>query len=405
MMRRVAVPYMSRIAIVARRGPSYDAGVAALHQEQRERAHTYLKASGVTGALFASPLSVAWLTGFAPPVQLGPDPFAGGPTLVWYEDGQFVLIVLDSYAADAAVSGCPVVTYRGYTIEGPVAGAGQLATALRTVVETVGVRGGTLGVEEYDLPISLWTSLRTALPAGIGLMAIDGWLEPHRAIKTDEELAKLRANFALTDLGHAVAGRAAQQGQREIDVWVAIESAIQQAAGQRLPIGNDCVVGYRQENIGGWPLGLQLRPHDALIVDLSTRLYGYWSDSCATYYAGEPTQRQMALHRAVAAALEFAISLIKPGAIAGEIDRSVRQFIANGGYPVYNHHTGHGVGVSGHEAPRIVPGNDQAIEQGMVIMLEPGIYIPGETAVRLEHAVVVTATGTEILTHHDMSLP
>jgi Xaa-Pro aminopeptidase len=224
-------------------------------------------------------------------------------------------------------------------------------------------------------------------------------------VKTDEEIAKLRDNFALTDIGHAAARRAVQPGQREIDVWVALEGAIQQAAGQRVAVGNDCVVGYRQNNVGGWPGDLEIRPHDSVIVDLSTLRHGYWSDSCATYYAGEPTARQRELHRTVTNALEYAISLIKPGAIAGEIDRAVRQFMADAGHPVYRHHTGHSVGLTGHGDPRIVPYNTEAISPGMVLMVEPGIYYPGETAVRLEDAVLVTATGVEVLTHHDKSLP
>jgi Xaa-Pro aminopeptidase len=81
----------------------------------------------------------------------------------------------------------------------------------------------------------------------------------------------------------------------------------------------------------------------------------------------------------------------------------VRQFIAAAGYPVYPHHTGHGVGVTGHEAPRIVPYNNEVLAEGMVIMLEPGIYLPGETGVRLEDALLVTATGAEVLTRHDKS--
>jgi Xaa-Pro aminopeptidase len=376
-----------------------------MHAEQRERAKQTLSERGLSYALFANPLSVKWLTGFAPPPQLGPSFFAGGPALVWYAGGDFTLIVLDSYAELARATGCPVVTYLGYTIDAPIDGAAHLAAALRDLIGPAGASATRTGIEQGDLPVALWTVLRAALPAGAELVEIDGWLLPLQTVKTAEELAKLRENFALTDAGHAAARRAVRAGLREIDVWVALEGAIQQAAGERIPVGNDCVVGYRQNNMGGWPGDLVLRPHDSLIVDLSTLRHGYWSDSCATYYAGEPTSRQRELHRTVTNALEFAVSLIKPGAISGEIDRAVRDFIAAAGYPVYPHHTGHSVGVTGHGEPRIVPYNTTPLEEGMVLMLEPGIYYPGETGVRLEDAVLVTATGAEILTHHDKSLP
>ena len=380
-----------------------------MHQEQRQRAQAHLKAKGIERALFASPYSIKWLTGFAPPVQVGPNFFAGSPPLVWYEAGHFTLFVVDAYTADIAAFGQEpdgaVVTHLGYTIEQPLAGADHLATTLRETLAKSVKQRGKVGIEERDVPALVLAVLHHALPDGVDFVPIDGWLEPLRMIKTNEELVKLRENFALTDIGHGVARRAVAAGKREIDVWTEIHGAIQQAAGRRVPLGNDCVVGYRENNIGGWPLAYEIRPHDSLIVGLSAILYGYWSDSCATYYAGEPTPKQVAMHRTALAALEFAISLVRPGAVAQEIDQKVRQFIAAAGYPVYPHHTGHSVGVIGHEAPRIVPYNEEVLQEGMVIMLEPGIYLPGETSVRLEDALLVTSDGVEVLTKHDKSLP
>jgi Xaa-Pro aminopeptidase len=371
-----------------------------MHAEQRQRTHAMMRQRGIRQALFAKPDSVRWLTGFAPPVQVGPNFFASGNPLVWYDDGSFTLFVVDVQAGFAAPFAdepdSQVVTYLGYTIEQPIASGRHLLEAFE---KTVTPRG-KIGVEtEYasDL-IASW--LRAS---GNEVIALDGWLEPLRMVKTEEELAKLRRNFALTDVGHAAARAAVGVGKREIDVWNALHAAIQQQAGQRVPVGNDCVVGRRQQNIGGWPGDYELYAQDSLIVDLSVILDGYWSDSCATYYAGERTAQQANLHRIVADALDFAISLIRPGVVAKEVDRKVRQFIADAGYPVYPHHTGHGVGVSGHEAPRIVPYSDEVLEEGMVIMLEPGIYLPGETGVRLEDGMLIVSDGVELLTHHDKS--
>ena len=380
-----------------------------MHQEQRRRTQDLLREKGISHALFAGSSSIKWLTGFSWPIELGPNLHAGGSPLVWYDDGEWTLIVVNSYTADAQEfakdPGCTVVSYRGYTIQQPITGAANLATAVREIVFKAGIQSGKAGVEEYDVPASVMEALRSTLPSNVTIVPIDGWLEPLRMIKTGEELQKLRDNFALTDIGHAAARKGVRAGRREIDVWNDIHSAVQQAAGKRVPLGNDLVVGYRQANGGGWPLDLEIRPHDSVIVDLSTILHGYWSDSCATYYAGEPTDKQVAMHHTIEEALAYAISLIKPGAVARDIDQKVRKFIEDAGYPVYGHHTGHAVGVTGHEAPRIVPYNEEVLEPGMVILLEPGIYYPGETGVRLEDAVLVTPTGAEVLTHHDKSLP
>jgi Xaa-Pro aminopeptidase len=137
-----------------------------------------------------------------------------------------------------------------------------------------------------------------------------------------------------------------------------------------------------------------------VLADIVPRLGNYWGDICGVIPAGEPTARLLELKQVAGDALDFAISLIRPGAVAGEIDRQVRAFITARGYTPYPHHTGHGIGVCYHEAPRIVEGDATVLAPGMVIALEPGVYFPGEAGVRLEDVVLVTKSGNEVLTHH-----
>jgi Xaa-Pro aminopeptidase len=380
-----------------------------MHQEQRRKTQALLNTRGVERALFAHPNSVAWLTGFAPPIQLGPHLFAGGPPLVWYEEGHFTLFVVDAYSAAAREfgdqPGCSVVTHLGYTYQRPLSGGEQLLVSLRQALGSSGGFSGIVGVEERNLPLTLSPVIFDLLGVNGVVEPIDGWLEPLRMVKTSAELGKLRQNFHLADIGQAAARQAVQAGRREIEIWNAAHSAIQRAAGRRVPLGNDCVVGQRSLNFTGWPLDYEIQPHGSLIVDLGTGLHGYWSDGCGTYYPGEPTAQQVAIHQTVAEALELAVSLVRPGAAVKHIDRQVRDLVTKAGYPDYPHHTGHGIGVSSHEEPRIVPYSDALLEEGMVIMLEPGIYLPGETGVRLEDGILVTADGAEVLTRHDKSLP
>ncbi|HZQ05519.1 MAG TPA: Xaa-Pro peptidase family protein [Anaerolineae bacterium] len=375
------------------------------HQEQREQTQELLQSRGMERALFAHIASVKWLTGFNPPIQTGPSAFQGGPPLVWYEGGNWTLIVMDwqevSAGEFARQPNCTLVSYTGYTVDQPLTGQVKLRGLFRSVL---GNRlSGKIGVELRDAPADIALTLHEIGAAE--LVPIDTWIEHFRRIKTPEEIQKLRDNYHLTDIGHAAARKAVQKGAREIDVWNAAHYAIEKAAGQRVPLGNDCLVGYRQDNISGWPLNYEIREDDSVIVDLSTILHGYWSDSCAAYYPGEPTAKQRAMHQTAQRALDLAISLVKPGAVARDIDAQVREFMRKEGYPVYPHHTGHSLGVTSHEDPRIVPYNDQVLQENMVIMLEPGIYFPGETSVRLEDAVLVAKDGAEILTHHDKSLP
>lgn len=379
-----------------------------MHRTQRLQTTDLLKQRDITRALFSHAHTVTWLTGFAAPVQTGINLFSGGPSLVWYEGGHFWLIVQDVFAGDTKSleqePDITVVTYPAYTIERPVTPSENLAATLSALVKKSGAMGGRVGMETQWLTVWLDLALREDL-LSTDIVPIDGWLTPLRMIKTEEEIALLRRNFEFADIGQAAARQATRAGVREIDVWAAVESAVNQAAGYRVPLGNDCVVGYRSpNNIGGWPLDYDIHPGDSLIVDISAFPGGYWSDGCATYYAGEPTPRQKAIHRVVQEALGLGISLVKPGVAARDVDRSMKDLIEKAGYPVYPHHGGHGVGVSGHEAPRIVPYNDEVFQPGMVIMLEPGIYFPGETGVRLEDGILVTADGVEVLTKHDKRL-
>lgn len=375
------------------------------HEIQRAQTHALLQKRGIARALFANLASVKWLTGFNPPIQTGPSPFLGGPPMVWYENGAWTLILFAwhvPYSDDfGAQPNCRCVTYEGYAIEKPLRGAARLRATLRRVMGKN--LAGKIGLELRDAPADIALSLCET--KRVKLVAVDTWLDAFRQIKTPEELQKMRANFRLTDIGHAAARAAVQVGRREIDVWNAAHAAIEQAAGQRVPFGNDCVVGYRQENSGGAPLAFEIRADSSVIVDLSTLLYGYWSDSCATYYAGEPSPKQRAMHQTTERALEFGISLLKPGAVACEIDAQMREFMRRAGYPVYPHHSGHSLGVTAHQDPRIVPYNKMTLQENMVIMLEPGIYFSGETSVRLEDALLLTRDGAERLTAHDKSLP
>jgi Xaa-Pro dipeptidase len=137
---------------------------------------------------------------------------------------------------------------------------------------------------------------------------------------------------------------------------------------------------------------------DVILIDGGVAWDGYRSDITRTYNFGQPQDALLRLMEIVLAAEAAAIAAVKPGAFAESIDAAARQVITEAGYGAeFTHRVGHGLGLEGKEPPYLAEGNRQALEPGMVITIEPGIYLPGEFGVRIEDDIVVTESGSALL--------
>ena len=161
-----------------------------------ERLSEFFRARGVAAALLSNPWTVAWLTGYAPPIQTGPSPFEGGPALAWWAGGELILIASDAEAGAARATGVEVREYAGYTIDEPLTVVERQAAVLWEVLGGWDGRGAAVAVELRFLPAALASAVREALSAAT-LRPVDGELEPLRAVKTPDEIAKLRGVGAL----------------------------------------------------------------------------------------------------------------------------------------------------------------------------------------------------------------
>jgi Xaa-Pro aminopeptidase/Xaa-Pro dipeptidase len=134
-------------------------------------------------------------------------------------------------------------------------------------------------------------------------------------------------------------------------------------------------------------------------VDYGAVFAGYHSDETCTFAVGHASERQREVYGIVREAHDRAIGSIRAGVSCGDVDRvarSVLEAAGLGGY--FAHGTGHGVGLEVHEAPRLAAGRDEPLQAGMVVTVEPGVYLPGLWGVRIEDTVAVTDSGCEILT-------
>jgi Xaa-Pro dipeptidase len=370
-----------------------------MNQTSLERLLAFINTEHLSAVMLSNMNSLTWLTGYAPPIETGPSPFEGGPALAWCCEGEVTLLMSDMEAGSARTQGVEVLDYLGYTIEAPLAGYSNQAAALTRLLGKSSSLHGNVGVEMDTLPASLFPILQKALPNAT-LVPLDGKIEPLRAVKSAGELEHILKALKLCDLAQDETERQVRPGVTELEVWGALKARLELEAGGRVPVLVDLVAGKRTAEIGGLPGGYVLQEGDPVLADIVPRSGGYWGDNSGIHFAGEASAELKKVYSVVLEALRAGIKAVKPGLKACDLDNLLRSFIRERGYPVYPHHSGHGIGTSYHEEPRIVPYNPLQLQPGMVIALEPGIYLPDIGGIRLENVVLVTDSGCQLLTHH-----
>ena len=337
----------------------------------------------------SDPSTVAWLTGFAQDVISGPSTFACPPLAV-VRGGEVTLVCSEDEAPAAASLGAKTATYEGFTT-----GLLDPAKSLAETVRGLSIRG-RISIEADSLPLAVAHVLEWNATGA--LVDVGQTVAPLRAVKTLSEIEAIRRSIAICDVGQAAARAAFVAGLDELAAWSEIQAAMEAAAGERLLLLCDIATGERSAEIGGPPSGRVLAEGDLVICDLVPRRGAFWGDSCSTIAVGEPPVGARDTHQRACDTLAELVGAVRPGVVAGELDRLGR---ASGlGYP---HHTGHGIGVANHEAPRIVPGDATVLEPGMVVALEPGHY-ESRWGLRVEQVCLVTDDGCEVLSGHRLSL-
>jgi len=135
------------------------------------------------------------------------------------------------------------------------------------------------------------------------------------------------------------------------------------------------------------------------VCDFGVILAGYCSDMTRTLHVGRPQKETRSVYEAVKDAQQAALDAVQPGKTVGEVDMAARKLLQKRNLARhFTHSTGHGLGLEIHEAPRVAAGQKELLQPGMVITIEPGVYVPGKWGVRIEDTVVVTEKGCEILT-------
>ena len=266
------------------------------------------------------------------------------------------------------------------------------------LVATAGVK--RVAIEAMTIPHLTWERLRDAAP-DVELIPIEGWVEADRQLKEPSELERVAAASAIADRALAALLPSIRPGVTEKDLALDLEWRIRTGGADRLAFDVACLAGAEAALPHGSP---GLRPVESgavLLFDFGAQVEGYRSDMTRTLFVGEPRERDLEVYRVVAASQDIVFDRLDdavPAAQRGEpmptgrsLDAMARDVIeADGRFPVYGHGLGHGIGLATHELPGLGRRSpDVPLPHRTVFSVEPGIYLEGETGVRIEDLVVV----------------
>jgi Xaa-Pro aminopeptidase len=358
------------------------------YAERMARAAREAAGVGLSGLLVTPGPDMVWLCGYQPAA------FTERLTLlVVTPDSEPRLLVpaLERPDAEAAPGAGALRTTEWRDGQDPyAAAAGLLRPHGRYGVSDAAWALHLLGLQEA-LPLTSYRALTTALPM-------------LRAVKDEHEVARLGVAAAAADATYEEILSVRFAGRRETDVAADLTRLLLEHGHSQV----DFTV------VGSGPNGAN--PHheagerviedgDMIVLDFGGLKDGYGSDTTRTVHVGEPTREERRVHDIVREAQQAAYEAVRPGVACQVIDRVARAVIEKAGYgDHFIHRTGHGIGVTTHEPPYMVEGEEQPLVPGMCFSVEPGIYLPGRFGVRIEDIVLCTETAGRRLNNTDRDL-
>jgi Xaa-Pro aminopeptidase len=272
--------------------------------------------------------------------------------------------------------------YRGQAMQ-------QVNGLLRDMARgTVGFEARQVSVEAFDL-----------LAPGLSLQRADGLVEGLRLIKEPEEIRRLEASCRLNHrLMDWVPGILAP-GRSEAEVAWDIERFFRENGARELAFAGIVAAGANAALPHAEPGADRLEENSGVLIDVGCRVEDYCSDQTRSFWVGDAPDGEWRRHLdLVREAQELAIRAIRPGAdLAGIYGLARKRLDEAGVGELFTHGLGHGVGLQTHEAPSLNPRAEGALKAGMVVTVEPGLYVSGRSGVRWEHMVLVTGDGARVL--------
>ncbi|AIF69007.1 peptidase M24 [Palaeococcus pacificus DY20341] len=237
------------------------------------------------------------------------------------------------------------------------------------------------------------------------LKIIDELIKESRIVKTPQEIEVIEAACKIADMAMMVALEEISEGKTEREIAAKMEYIMKTHGAEKPAFDTIIASGWRSALPHGVASDKRIEKGELVVIDEGA-LYGhYHSDITRTIVVGSPNEKQKEIYEIVLEAQKAAVEAAKPGMTAKELDSVARDIIKEYGYGDYFIHSlGHGVGLAIHEWPRVSQADETELKEGMVITIEPGIYIPKLGGVRIEDTVVITKNGARRLTKTEREL-
>jgi Xaa-Pro aminopeptidase len=224
-------------------------------------------------------------------------------------------------------------------------------------------------------------------------------LQELRAVKAPQELKSIKNAVRIAESALREVMKLIKTGITESEIAIELEHCMKLNGSDELPFNVIVLSGKNTSLPHGRPGKRRLKKGDLILIDFGARSGGYCSDETVTFVFGGVNREQSMVYNAVNDARKYAIESIREGVKASEIDSVARGYLDKKGLAKYfGHGLGHGVGLAIHESPRLSNNSKTVLKSGMVLTVEPGVYIPGWGGVRLEDMVEVNEKGAKILT-------
>lgn len=255
-----------------------------------------------------------------------------------------------------------------------------------------------IGFESHVLTYQQYRVLRKAFPRKL-FIPTSGIVERLLLVKDSAELDAMRAAMRITDSVYTEVIGLLRPGMREHDVAAEISYRQRRLGAEGDAFDPIVASGERGSLPHARASEKVIRKGDLVTLDFGCTVAGYHSDLTRTVAIGHATRRAREIHRLVLKAQEAALAAARGGIRASDLDAVARRVITDGGYgPAFSHSLGHGLGLHIHERPRVSALSTDMLITGSVITVEPGIYITGWGGVRIEDDILLTPTGSTVLT-------